>query len=68
MSAAKTCWGVYREMAHSPGRIDDDSAIMKRVGEVMTERGFSVGMVDNPGSALVKALEVLDLDPSGGKP
>jgi hypothetical protein len=56
MSAAKTCWGVYREMAHSPGRIDDDSAIMKRVGEVMTERGFSVelvtadAMVETPGA------------------
>jgi len=32
------------------------------------ERGFSVGMVDNPGPALVKALEVLDLDVAGGKP
>ena len=33
MSAAKTCWGVYREAAHSPGRVDDDAAILKSVGE-----------------------------------
>src|SRR5450432_3321292 len=56
MSATKTCWGVYREMAHSPGRIDDDAAIMKRVGEVMTDRGFGVelvtadAMVETPGA------------------
>ena len=34
--------GVLREPAHSPGRIDDDAAIMRRVGEAMMERGFSV--------------------------
>jgi hypothetical protein len=42
MSAAKTCRGIYRELAHSPGRIDDDSAIMKSVGEALTARGFRV--------------------------
>jgi hypothetical protein len=63
MSAAKTCWGVYREMAHSPGRIDDDSAIMKRVGDVMTERGFSVelvtadAMVETPGANVFAMCE-----------
>ena len=45
MSAAKTCWGIYRELAHSPGRIDDDGAIMKSVGEALAERGFSVELV-----------------------
>ena len=34
MSPAKTCWGIYRESAHSPGRVDDDAAIMHRVGEL----------------------------------
>jgi hypothetical protein len=45
MSAAATCWGVYREPAHSPGRIDDDAAILERVGAVLAERGFEVELV-----------------------
>jgi hypothetical protein len=45
MSAGLTCWGVYREAAHSPGRIDDDAAILERVGAVLTERGFRVELV-----------------------
>jgi hypothetical protein len=45
MNAAKTCWGIYRESAHSPGRIDDDCAIMKCVGEALAARGFSVELV-----------------------
>jgi hypothetical protein len=45
VNAAKTCWGIYRELGHSPGRIDDDGAIMKSVREALTERGFSVELV-----------------------
>lgn len=45
MNAAKTCWGIYRELAHSPGRIDDDSAIMKSVGDALAARGFNVELV-----------------------
>lgn len=45
MNAANTCWGVYRELAHSPGRIDDDAAIMDSVGKALAERGFSVELV-----------------------
>jgi glutathione synthase/RimK-type ligase-like ATP-grasp enzyme len=45
MNATKTCWGIYRESAHSPGRIDDDGAIMKSVGEALAARGFSVELV-----------------------
>jgi hypothetical protein len=45
MNRAKICWGVFREPAHSPGRIEDDAAIMKRVGEALAERGFSVELV-----------------------
>jgi hypothetical protein len=45
MNSAMTCMGVLREPAHSPGRVDDDAAIMRRVGEAMTERGFSVELV-----------------------
>src|SRR5271156_2919136 len=45
MSAAITCWGVYREPAHSPGRVDDDAAILERVGAVLAERGFGVELI-----------------------
>ena len=45
MNRARTCWGVYREQAHSPNRVDDDAAIMKRVGEALAERGFNVKLV-----------------------
>jgi glutathione synthase/RimK-type ligase-like ATP-grasp enzyme len=46
MNPAKTCWGIYRELAHSPGRIDDDRAIMKGVSEALADLGFSVELVD----------------------
>src|SRR5271157_4535645 len=61
MSAAMTCWGVYREPAHSPGRIDDDAAILERVGAFLAERGFRVeliaadGLIETP-SANVFAM------------
>ena len=42
MTTGFTCFGVLREPSHSPGRIDDDAAIMRRVGEALTERGFKV--------------------------
>ena len=37
--------GVLREPAHSPGRVEDDAAIMRRVAEAMKERGYSVELV-----------------------
>ena len=37
--------GRLREPAHSPGRVEDDAAIMRSVGEALTERGFSVELV-----------------------
>jgi hypothetical protein len=45
MNAAKTCWGIYRELAHSPGRIDADRAILESVGEALSARGFDVELV-----------------------
>jgi acetolactate synthase regulatory subunit len=45
MNMGLTCVGVLREPSHSPGRIDDDAAIMERVGAVLAERGFSVELV-----------------------
>jgi len=45
MNRVQTCWGIYREPAHSPGRIDDDRAILERVGEALVARGFDVKLV-----------------------
>jgi len=45
MTTTNACWGVYREHAHSPGRVDDDAAIMKSVASVLAERGFAVELV-----------------------
>src|SRR5262249_28902875 len=47
MSAmAKTCRGIYREPDHSPGRVDDDRAIMDCVGAALASRGFGVELVE----------------------
>lgn len=45
MNAAKTCCGIYRELAHSPGRIDADRAILESVGAALAARGFDVELV-----------------------
>jgi hypothetical protein len=45
MNAARTCWGIYREAAHSPGRIDADRAILQSVGTALAARGFEVELV-----------------------
>jgi hypothetical protein len=45
MNARLACVGVLREPAHSPGRIDDDAAIMRRVSEALAERGFKVQLI-----------------------
>jgi hypothetical protein len=45
MSAARTCWGIYREADHSPGRVEDDRAILEGVGAALAARGFPVELV-----------------------
>src|ERR1700744_4623578 len=45
MNSGPTCTGVLREPAHSPGRVDDDAAIMERVAAAMRERGFRVELI-----------------------
>ncbi|HEY1884654.1 MAG TPA: hypothetical protein VGG86_01215 [Roseiarcus sp.] len=52
MNRRPTCTGVLREPAHSPGRVEDDAAIMKRVGEALAERGFSIELI--PADAVVE--------------
>ena len=44
--SAKTCRGIYRELDHSPGRVDDDRAIMRSVADALELRGFAVELVD----------------------
>ena len=45
MTANRTCWGVFRERAHSPGRVDDDAAILKAVAAALSDRGLAVQLV-----------------------
>jgi hypothetical protein len=36
------CWGVYRELAHSPGRETDDAEILRAAAQELAARGFEV--------------------------
>ncbi len=66
------CWGIYREAAHSPGRVGDDAAIMDRVREAIAARGLEVELLDaeafdpaiaTPGAnifAMCERAEILD--------
>ncbi len=40
--AAARCWGVYRELAHSPGRETDDAEILGATGRELAALGFAV--------------------------
>ncbi|MEX1244846.1 MAG: hypothetical protein WEB59_14925 [Thermoanaerobaculia bacterium] len=40
--ASPRCWGVYRELAHSPGRETDDAEILRSTGSALSARGFAV--------------------------
>ena len=55
MSAGVSCWGIYRESAHSPGRVEDDAAIIEGVARALEQRGFKVELV--PSEAAQAALE-----------
>jgi hypothetical protein len=36
------CWGIYRELAHSPGRETDDAEILRATGRRLEAEGFPV--------------------------
>ena len=36
------CWGVYRELAHSPGRETDDAEILRATARELSALGFDV--------------------------
>lgn len=38
------CWGIYRELAHSPGRETDDAEILRATSRFLSERGFRVDL------------------------
>lgn len=44
--SGRTCWGIFRERAHSPGREFDDSEILRLTGKHLEARGFQVSLRD----------------------
>lgn len=42
--SSRTCWGIFRERAHSPGREFDDSEILRLTGKHLEARGFQVSL------------------------
>jgi len=36
------CWGIFREVAHSPGRESDDAEILRLTGKQLEAKGFEV--------------------------
>ncbi len=42
--AARSSWGIYRELAHSPGRESDDAEILRATARKLEERGFRVDL------------------------
>jgi hypothetical protein len=40
----RTCWGIYRERAHSPGREFDDAEILRLTGKHLDAMGFHVSL------------------------
>jgi hypothetical protein len=42
--AARSSWGIYRELAHSPGRETDDAEILRATARKLEHRGFQVDL------------------------
>ena len=40
------CWGIFRERAHSPGRENDDTEILRLTGKHLEARGYQVDLKD----------------------
>lgn len=38
------CWGIFREVAHSPGRESDDAEILRLTGKELEAKGFEVAL------------------------
>src|SRR5262245_65956110 len=39
---ANSCWGIFRETTHSPGRESDDTEILRLTGKHLEAKGFHV--------------------------
>jgi hypothetical protein len=39
-----SCWGIFRERAHSPGREFDDAAILRLTAKHLAAEGFRVSL------------------------
>src|SRR5258705_11716475 len=39
---ANSCWGIFRESTHSPGRESDDTEILRLTGKHLEAKGFHV--------------------------
>ena len=74
MSAPKPlCWGIYRELAHSPGRETDDARILEATARRLEEKDFRVALKTAEEAAagageppvllfvMCERLEILDL-------
>jgi len=44
MTARDLCWGVYRELAHSPGRETDDAEILRAAARELEKHGLPVAL------------------------
>jgi hypothetical protein len=44
MKAQAHSWGIYRELAHSPGRETDDARILEATARRLEEKGFHVSL------------------------
>ena len=40
------CWGIFRERAHSPGRENDDTEILRLTGKHLEAHGYQVDLKD----------------------
>jgi len=38
----RSCWGIFRELAHSPGRESDDAEILRLTGKHLEAKGYEV--------------------------
>jgi hypothetical protein len=64
------CWGIFREVTHSPGRESDDAEILRLTGKHLETRGFQVvlkspdeviGATEPPPSGIFLMCERLDI-------
>jgi hypothetical protein len=58
LTAKPRCWGIYRELAHSPGRETDDALILRATAARLALRGFEVELKSPDELSEIPAAEV----------